>query len=250
MVAPVNAVLLDIEGTTTSISFVKDILFPYAREHLDAFLHENWETDECKSIVGMLRDQVAADRRSGQPAPPLPPADAEPAVLRAAVGRYLLLLMDADRKVTALKRLQGLVWRDGYRSGRIAAHVYEDVPHALEQWRRQGLTIWIYSSGSIAAQKLLFEHTPHGSLLQQFSGHFDTTTGPKTEQESYSKIAKAIGCSPDQIMFVTDIPKEAEAASGAGLLTTLAVRPGNAALTADDRQRYATVTDLRQVGVV
>jgi len=127
--------------------------------------------------------------------------------------------------------------------------VYEDVPAALEQWNRQDISVWIYSSGSIAAQKLLFGHTEHGSLLKHFSGHFDTTTGPKTEVESYRKIAAAIGSSPEQILFVTDILKEAVAAREAGMRVNLAIRPGNAELSEADRQQYTTITDFSQISV-
>ncbi|XP_043197152.1 enolase-phosphatase E1-like isoform X2 [Amphibalanus amphitrite] len=202
MASKLNAIILDIEGTTTSISFVKDILFPYAREHLDSFLTEHWGSEDCSTIVNLLRDQASADGVT------LPAAESDPALLREGIRRYVLSLMDADRKVTALKHLQGLIWTRGYLDGHIIGHVYGDVPAALEQWNRQDISVWIYSSGSIAAQKLLFGHTEHGSLLKHFSGHFDTTTGPKTEVESYRKIAAAIGSSPEQILFVTDILKK------------------------------------------
>ncbi|KAF0309560.1 Enolase-phosphatase E1 [Amphibalanus amphitrite] len=179
----------------------------------------------------------------------LPAAESDPALLREGIRRYVLSLMDADRKVTALKHLQGLIWTRGYLDGRIIGHVYEDVPAALEQWNRQNISVWIYSSGSIAAQKLLFGHTEHGSLLKHFSGHFDTTTGPKTEVESYRKIAAAIGSSPEQILFVTDILKEAVAAREAGMRVNLAIRPGNAELSEADRQQYTTITDFSQISV-
>lgn len=194
-------------------------------------------------MVSMLRDQATADGVS------LPASDSDPAELRTAVSEFALRLMDADRKVTALKRLQGAIWKAGYVDGRLTGHVYDDVAPTLQQWCQQGITIWIYSSGSIAAQKLLFNHTPHGSLLKHFSGHFDTTTGPKTEAESYRKIAAAIGSPPEQVLFVTDIPKEAEAAEEASMQVRLAIRPGNAELTAAERQRYITITDLSQIAL-
>jgi len=249
---PFSSVLLDIEGTTTSISFVKDVLFPYAREHLDAFLVQQWDSKECSSLMSLIRDQLSEDGVRdpdlGQvESSDLGQVEVTAAQQRVAVARHVNAWMDADRKVPALKQLQGAIWRAGYLSGHITAHVYEDVPGALQRWCSRGVTVFIYSSGSVAAQKLLFEHTAYGSLLQHLSGYFDTTTGPKTEKESYSKIAATIGCPAGQIMFVTDISKEAAAAQEAGLQTALAVRPGNAELSPSDRQQYRTVTELGQV---
>jgi enolase-phosphatase E1 len=182
--AGVRAILLDIEGTTTPIAFVHDVLFPYARRHLRQFV-----------------DPAAA--------------------------AHFESLMDGDDKSTDLKALQGRIWEDGYRHGELVGEVFPDVPGAFERWRALGVRIGIFSSGSVLAQRLLFGHSSAGDLTKYLSWHFDTTTGPKADTDSYRRIATAMAIPPGAIVFISDAIRELEAAQAAGMQTRLAVRPGN-----------------------
>lgn len=196
-----SAILLDIEGTTSSISFVADELFPYARKHLAAFVARH--PQECAPILAEV------------------PGDDPVATL--------LEWIDEDRKATPLKTLQGLIWAQGYADGELKGHVYPDTPRAMRRWRDAGLAIHIYSSGSIAAQKLIFGHSIAGDLTPLIAGYFDTTTGPKRESASYAKIAAAIGVPPGDILFVSDVLAEVDAARAAGLQALLIDREGGGA---------------------
>lgn len=211
-----RAILLDVEGTTSSISFVYDVLFEHAKAHVAAFLSGHKGDDDVLALavgiaeaagVALSKDEIAAD-----------PARAA----AAAVD-----LMTRDIKDTSLKALQGMIWREGFESGEIVAHVYDDVPPALVRWRDAGVDVRIYSSGSVQAQRLFFGHTAAGDLTSCLQGHYDTTTGHKREQASYEKIAADIGVAPRQILFVSDVGEELDAARAAGMATALAVRPGN-----------------------
>jgi len=204
-----RGILLDIEGTTTPITFVHDVLFPYARRNAAAYVRTN--------DVGDLRTEYEEDERAGHK-PPLWSDDPVP---------YIHWLMDRDRKSTALKRIQGEIWLDGYRSGELHGEVFGDVPQALEHWHNDGLDIRIFSSGSILAQRLIFSTTAAGDLTKFLSGYFDTTTGPKTDPESYRKISGAFGMSCSEILFISDVTRELDAARTAGMQTLLCIRPGN-----------------------
>ena len=206
-----SGLLLDIEGATSSIRFVHDVMFPYVREHLVSFLDARWDSPD----VVLAREQIATD------------AGASGVTDRQWVGDEVTRLMDGDVKATGLKQLQGLIWRDGFESGRIVAHVYDDVVPALRRWRRQGIDVRIYSSGSVTAQKLFFGHTVHGDLLPLLGGHYDTRTGPKKEADSYRAIAQAFERPADEILFVSDSLDELEAAREAGCATVLSIRPEN-----------------------
>lgn len=201
----VRAVLTDIEGTTTSLSFVKDVLFPYARRAIPEFVREHG------SELSNITQEVA--RISGKMA--LGPAE---------LSDILLQWMAEDRKITPLKELQGMIWRIGYDSGELRSHVYEDAVRGLRKWHAAGLRLYVYSSGSISAQQLLFAHTPAGDLRPLFSGYFDTSTGPKLESGSYGRIATALGLVPRSIVFLSDHPGETQAAAAAGLQTVLLAR--------------------------
>ena len=227
-----DAVLLDIEGTTTSIRFVYEVLFPYARQHLAGFLAERWDTPAIQADVEQVIRQVAHDQAEGLN-PPLIPASADADTLRAAVVANLLWQMDLDRKTTGLKSLQGRIWRGGYEDGSIQGHIYPDVPGALRAWAADGVPVYIYSSGSVAAQKLLFGHSEAGDLLPLLRGHFDTTIGDKKSAGSYIAIAEALEVPPARIVFSTDSLAEAQAARAAGLQVALSVRPGNPPLPDD-----------------
>jgi enolase-phosphatase E1 len=209
----VRAFLLDIEGTTTPVSFVYDVLFPYARRALPGFVSARAADPEVVAALRAIDAERAMDAARGL-APP------------EGTSEYLLWLMDADRKSTALKTLQGLVWRDGYARGELRGIVYPDVPQALTRWRRQGRRVFIYSSGSVLAQRLLFSTNPDGDLTPLIDGHFDTATGPKQEPESYRRIASAIGAGRAEVFFVSDSVDEVRAALAAGLRAALCAREG------------------------
>ncbi len=218
---PIRGILLDIEGTTSSISFVHDEMFPYAKRELDAFLDGHW--DEVS--VQMACNQIAKDAGYDSAASWFGHLSDDEC--RNLVREEVARLMEMDAKVTGLKQLQGLIWKSGFHGGELKAHVYEDVPAALETWNKDGLDVRIYSSGSISAQKLFFGHTIKGDLLPLLNGHYDTTTGPKKDAESYRKIALEFGLPAEEILFISDIVAELEAAKDAGLQTLLSIRPGN-----------------------
>jgi enolase-phosphatase E1 len=207
-----QAVLTDIEGTTTSISFVYDVLFPYAAARLDAWLEEH----RPQSAIALLRREYKEEARSGAELPEF--GNGAP---------YARHLMGLDRKSTGLKALQGLIWEEGYRSGELRSHVFPDVPPILGAWSVAGLRLRVFSSGSVQAQKLLFAHTEYGDLSELFEGFHDTTTGPKREAASYAAIAAAYGLPPEAILFLSDVTEELDAAAAAGMRTVLVVRPGN-----------------------
>jgi enolase-phosphatase E1 len=220
-------VLLDIEGTTSDIAFVRDVLFPYARREVRAFLGSNASLPSLRAALDrMAQDAAAADLAAWCPHPF--PSDAATDWICNAVHR----LMDTDSKSTGLKALQGLLWEAGYRDGTLRAHVYPEVPAALEHWKKNGLQLAIYSSGSIAAQRLFFGHSIAGDLTPLFSGFFDTTSGPKRSVDSYRNIARSLDRDAAQLLFLSDIPEELDAAKSAGFSTGLVVRPGNAPVPA------------------
>lgn len=216
-----KAILLDIEGTTSSISFVYDDLFPYVRTHLEDFLKKNWGREDVVHSGNL----IAKDTGANSLATWCLGLNTNEAVekMRIEVNR----LMNVDSKSTGLKELQGLITREGYASGELRSHVYPDVPPALERWTAKSIDVRIYSSGSIQAQSQFFAHTIAGDLLGFFKGHYDTTTGPKREIDSYIKIAENIKQPPARILFLSDATAELDAARGAGMQTALVVRPGN-----------------------
>jgi 2,3-diketo-5-methylthio-1-phosphopentane phosphatase len=227
MHVPPRGILLDIEGTTSSVSFVYDVMFPYVRKHLTFEVLTNWdEPDYIAAHEAIARDaghESLAAWLSTHRLSRINPLKAADIVCREVIRQ-----MDADLKATGLKQLQGLIWKAGFESGALLAHVYDDVPPALEAWHAAGKDVRIYSSGSIQAQKLFFGHTIAGDLLSHFRGHYDTTTGPKKEADSYRKIAADFDIPPDEVLFLSDIVAELDAARTAGLQTALVVRPGNA----------------------
>lgn len=214
------ALLLDVEGTTTPVTFVTDVLFPFARLRLRAFVEAHALEGEVQKQLEALEQDHARESTGDAP----PPWSAEDRI--ASAGAYLEWLMDRDRKATPLKALQGMIWEEGYEGGALAAPVYDDVPPAFARWRATGRQIAVFSSGSVLAQKLLFGHTNAGDLTGFLSAYFDTTTGPKREAESYVRIASSLGRPPRQILFVSDVAAELDAARAAGMQTALCVRPG------------------------
>jgi enolase-phosphatase E1 len=210
----IRAVVTDIEGTTSSLAFVKDVLFPYARRAMPAFVrdHETELTD--------IRNEIGAALGKEKPSAP-------------EMVQVLLQWMDEDRKITPLKSLQGMIWKTGYESGELQSHVYEDAVRGLRRWHAGGLRLYVYSSGSIPAQKLLFEYTAQGDLLPLFCGYFDTTTGPKLESASYAKITASLDLPARSIVFLSDHTGETRAAEQAGMRTIVLARETNGPATTE-----------------
>src|ERR1700728_2525359 len=201
----VRAIVLDIEGTTSSIEFVKRQLFPFARTHIPAYVR-----DHAAELHDIL-DQVSR-------------IEGNRPLSSAQLIELLLRWMDEDRKITPLKALQGLVWKQGFESGELHAHVYDDAVSALRLWHANGLRLYVYSSGSVASQQLLFSHTHHGDLTPLFSGHFDTTMGSKLDAASYRAIAASIAMPAGAILFLSAHPGEIVAAAAAGMQALLVPR--------------------------
>ncbi len=210
-----RSILLDIEGTTTPIAFVKDVLFPFARKSAVSYLAAHRHEPEVQGDLALLVEERARELEDG--APPVESSDPLP---------YLFWLMDSDRKSTALKALQGRIWKDGYESGALVSEVYPDVAPALARFKGAGIDVSIYSSGSVLAQHLLFAHSNAGDLRPFLSAYFDTTTGGKKEATSYTRIASALGRAPKDVLFVSDVAEELDAAGQAGMKVALCVRPG------------------------
>lgn len=208
----VRAILLDIEGTTTPIAFVHDVLFSYARDHVREFLKANSVAED----IALLREEHAIDVKEGRNPPPV-----------TDMAAYVEWLIALDRKSTGLKSLQGKIWRQGYTQGSLQSQVFADVAPAFARWREQGLRISIFSSGSVLAQQLLFAHTEAGDLTPFIDSYFDTAVGKKGEAESYRRIAEAMGLKPEEMLFISDVVAELEAAKEAGMKTLLSIRPGN-----------------------
>ena len=237
----IRAVLLDIEGTTTPIAFVHDVLFPYARARLKTFLERRRRSEDVARAVALLASEHGQETPR-EPPPPWP--DRAPEDIDAVAG-YAAWLMDRNRKSTGLKLLQGYIWEDGYRAGELRGQVFADVAPAIRRWRDAGRQVAIYSSGSELAQRRLFESTADGDLTHLLSGFFDTTIGSKKASESYARIASTLGVRPPETMFVSDVPDELAAARSAGLAVVLSIRPGNPPLAADvDYERIETFDDL------
>ncbi|MBI3545009.1 MAG: acireductone synthase [Gammaproteobacteria bacterium] len=204
----IQVILTDIEGTTSSLSFVKDVLFPYARQRLAEFVQHHahapavrHELEEVRRLVGksLSQDEII---------------------------QQLIRWIDEDKKITPLKALQGMIWEQAYKNGDFKGHVYEDAARHLQKWKQTGKRLYVFSSGSVYAQKLLFAHTDYGDLTPLFSGYFDTTVGNKREAESYRQIAATIGENAGEILFLSDIKEELDAARAAGMQTVWLVRDG------------------------
>lgn len=214
--------LLDVEGTVAPISLIYDQMFPYARAHFERFLQLH-----CGD-PGVAGDLTMLAGENGAETDPTAPKFATPEYWDEAIP-YLNWLMDRDRKSTALKSLQGRIWQRGFETDELKGTLFEDVPLALERWS-SAAHVAIYSSGSVAAQLLLFRHSSFGDLTPLISGYFDTRTGPKTAKLSYESIASAMGCEPREIVFFSDVVRELDPAREAGCHTRLVMREGNAAV--------------------
>ena len=204
----IRAIVTDIEGTTSSISFVRDVLFPYARKRLPAFIETHGDLPEVQHWLHEAAREAGLTEAA-----------------RQEIIELLLQWIDQDRKSTALKALQGMIWKDGYMAGDFRAHVYPEVAARLRDWRADGLRLYVYSSGSVPAQQLFFHYSEAGDLTPLFAGYFDTETGPKRETESYRRIAGEVGEQPAHILFLSDIVEELDAARAAGMQTGWLLRP-------------------------
>ncbi|MGA7119056.1 MAG: acireductone synthase [Polyangiaceae bacterium] len=224
-----RAVVTDIEGTTTSLSLVREVLFPYARARLADFLRRHREDAEVKAILDDIRAREN-DASLGEDS------------IVALLHRW----MDEDRKTAPLKSLQGLIWREGYAAGELHGHLYEDARDQLRRWHAAGVRLYVYSSGSVAAQRLLFGNTPFGDLTGLFSGYFDTAIGGKLDPRSYEAIARAIEFAPEHILFLSDHRGELDAARAAGLSTVWVERDGRDVAVADSpHRRVSSFAEIR-----
>lgn len=221
----IRAIVTDIEGTTSDIRFVHNVLFPYARQHLAAFIREHQDNAEVAAALNAVR--IEAER-----------AEAD----LATITEILFSFMDQDRKSTGLKALQGMIWRAGYVNGSFTGHLYPDVLPALKTWQQQGIKLYVYSSGSVAAQKLLFGYSDEGDITGLFSGYFDTHVGAKREVNAYHTIAAEIGLPADRLLFLSDISQELDAAAEAGWQTLQLIRGD-----ADNQSRHRQVNNFSQI---
>ena len=217
------AILTDIEGTTSSIAFVHEVLFPYSRSRLGDYVREH---------AGELGDLLAAVR-----------AEAGAALDLDSCVALLERWYDEDRKIAPLKTLQGLIWAQGYAAGVLKGHVYPDVAAALRQWHAAGIALYVYSSGSVGAQRLLFGHSMAGDINPLFAGNFDTAVGGKREAASYRGIAAAIALPAERILFLSDIAQELAAAQEAGMAVTQLLRDG----AAPDHVAWPVATSFREI---
>jgi len=218
----IRAILLDIEGTTTPIDFVFKTLFPFAAGHVEEFLREHPSDPEIKNLVAELRSTWSGAASSGTPVW----IESTPQEKIGSAAAYVRWLVARDSKITPLKTLQGRIWERGFRTGALQGEVYRDVAPAFARWRQQGRRIAIFSSGSVLAQKLLFAHSTAGDLSGFIEAYFDTSTGPKRDRASYTKIAAFLEIPAPQILFVSDVLGELDAARSAHFLTALSLRPG------------------------
>nr|WP_283163524.1 acireductone synthase [Brenneria tiliae] len=223
----IKAIVTDIEGTTSDIRFVHDQLFPYARERLAATVRRQGDDGEIAHALTLLRQELDA-----------PEADDD--ALISALHRF----MEQDRKSTALKLLQGIIWRSGYHNGDFRGHIYPEVAQQLADWQRRGIRLYVYSSGSVEAQQLLFGYSEAGDLRPLFSDYFDTRVGAKREAASYRAIAQSIGLPAGELLFLSDIRQELDAAQQAGWHTCQLIRGD-----ADDLSRHRQVARFDQIDV-
>ena len=221
----IKAIVTDIEGTTSSLSFVKDVLFPYARAHLADFVRRYEHKPQVLALLEDVRGEVGAELTTEQ------------------IIVQFIHWIDEDKKITPLKSLQGLIWEAGYQQGGFKGHIYPDAAERLKAWKAQGLDLYVYSSGSVYAQKLLFAHTEYGDLTPLFSGYFDTHIGGKRDSQSYRNIAEQLAVPAEQLLFLSDIKEELDAAREAGLSTVWLIRDG----VIDSQAEHQQATSFEQI---
>jgi enolase-phosphatase E1 len=227
-----SAVVTDLEGTMGSIAFVRQVLFPYAMDRLATYVTEHRDTPGVRALLH--ETAVLAD---------------EPDASEERLVELLRAWISVDRKATPLKTLQGMIWAEGYARGAFAGHIYADAAETLRGWHAAGIPLYVYSSGSIAAQKLLLAHANEGDLTPLFSGYFDTTLGPKTDSESYRAIAAEIGEEPETILFLSDNEAELDAAEAAEFETVRVRRPEDYPTVAETKHSSCTSFHELRVGL-
>lgn len=219
-----SAIITDIEGTTSRISFVTEVLFPYAERELPAYIDANQHDAEVATQLAACRELMQQNDASV-----------------AQISEQLLRWIKADAKVTPLKALQGMVWQHGYQSGAFTGHVYADTVTQLRHWHSQGIALYVYSSGSVQAQQLLFKYSDAGDLTPLFSGYFDTRIGAKRDISAYAAILQQLQLPPKQVLFLSDVTAELDAAAQLGIATVQLIREGQAA------DQHKTASDFYQV---
>lgn len=227
MSGDIKAVVTDIEGTTSSISFVHDVLFPYARQRMGDFIRAHHDDAEVAALLDDVRREV------GQP------------LGIDEIVAQLCRWIDEDKKITPLKALQGLIWEQGYRNGDFTGHVYRDAYDNLRRWKARGIALYVFSSGSVKAQKLIFGYSDFGDMTPLFSGYFDTRIGAKREVEAYRKIVETLDLPAGRILFLSDIVEELDAARRAGMETIQLVREGEL----DDHARHPQVRNFDAISL-
>lgn len=213
----IDYILMDVEGTTTKISFVSDLLFPYASERLEIFW-KDLSDDERRSYGLEIESECSSNGEEFQ----------DPVL-------HLKNWILKDKKIPVLKTIQGHIWEIGYQSGELKGHIYPEVIEVWSKWREQGKQLGIYSSGSVKAQKFLFKYSEFGDVTNYLSEHFDTQVGPKKDFESYQRIAKSLERKPQAILFLSDSAEELRAAQRAGFQVALIVREGAGVVQGDQK---------------
>ena len=227
-VEPVSAIVMDIEGTTSSARHVYEVLFPYARAAMATWIEQHGDEPVTREAIAEVAEQLGVDSTN-----------------TAAIVAQLVQWIDDDVKAAPLKTLQGLIWQEGYARGELTSHMFDDVPPALRAWHEAGIPLVVYSSGSVAAQKALFANAPDGNLDVLISSNFDiTTAGPKRERDSYVRIAQALGTAPEQLLFLSDIQDELDAARAAGWQVVGVLRDGETQATANVDPLISSFSEL------
>ncbi|EOX99449.1 Bifunctional methylthioribulose-1-phosphate dehydratase/enolase-phosphatase E1 2, putative [Theobroma cacao] len=242
-----RCLLLTVEGTVTPMSFVTDILFPYAHDNVRKHLAMTYDTEETQHDIDLLRSQIQEDLEQGVAgAVPIPPDYVGKELVIASLAANVEAMINTDRKVTSLKQLEGRIWRTGFQSNELVAVVFEDVREALEKWHASGIKVYIFACGSREVQQLLFANSNYGDLRKYLCGFFDTTVGNKQVAHSYFEILRTVGVDrPADMLFVTDRFQEAEAARAAGLEVIISIRPGNGPLP--QNHGFRTIASLLEI---
>ncbi|GAA6615920.1 acireductone synthase [Scytonema sp. NUACC26] len=236
-----EVILLDIEGTTTPVDYVFGVLFPFARDRVTDFLTTHHQETEVQTDLQLLRKEYEEDLARDVSVSNWQETDAMGAV------RYIHYLISIDRKSTGLKSLQGKIWEQGYRDGTLRSQIFPDVKPAFQRWTSAGKHLYIFSSGSVQAQQLLFRYSEEGDLTGFISGYFDTQTGSKREAESYVKIAAAIGTVPEKILFISDVTAELKASQAARMQTLFSIRPGNHSFEAEGFSAIHSFDEIKKL---
>ena len=235
--------LLDIEGTTCPFNFIVDVLFPYAEQNLESFIDAHYNENSITQILAQANEEWIKDKHPDSMSL-LSRCHRQSHMPKESTTKYLQYLMSIDQKSTALKDLQGKIWKQGYKNGTLKSTLFKEANECINRWKEKGLTLAVYSSGSVEAQKLLYQHTQTGNLAGFFSHWFDTHTGPKKSQESYELIAKEMGTDAKSVIFISDNGEECDAAKIAGMHTLFSLRANN---PDQDPRQHCVISDLNEV---